>query len=121
MSGEVSSLSSSAVSAAESRAMAVICSDRSWKLGFSERTATPSGSSASSLLKSTVQYAPDVRGSDYAIIFHQVGYVEEYYQVWKEYQTRTPVAGVYLDGVPLVTFYARPGKPLPTGLKNIEL
>lgn len=73
------------------------------------------------LLKSTIQYASDVRSSDYAIIFHQVGYVEEYYQVWKEYQTRSPAAGVYLEGVPLVTLYARPGKALPPGLRNIEL
>ena len=62
------------------------------------------------LLKRSVRYASKVENSDLSLVFHQGGYYEELYKTWAHYETRKPVAGVYLRGVPLVTLYARAGK-----------
>ncbi len=64
------------------------------------------------LLKRSVRYASKVEQSDFALIYYQGGYYEELYKVWQEYGSHQPLESVYLQGVPLVGLYARPGKSL---------
>ncbi|MFH1808833.1 MAG: hypothetical protein ABIJ09_08805 [Pseudomonadota bacterium] len=66
------------------------------------------------LLQKGVQYASSVETSDFALVFHQGGYMEELYKVWQNYGTHTPIADLHLRGVPLVSLYAKPGRTLTT-------
>lgn len=50
-----------------------------------------------------------LKGSDYTLYEHQRAFVYQLVQIWDEYKTRTPVHVVEVDGVPVISVYARPG------------
>ena len=64
------------------------------------------------LLRPDIRYAgmelPAIRASDVAIVIHELHFNKYEYWIWQAYQTATPVKVLALDGVPLVTVYARP-------------
>ncbi|MEW5854419.1 MAG: glycosyltransferase family 39 protein [Myxococcota bacterium] len=60
------------------------------------------------LLRDDVGYAGSVAESQAAVAFHQWEHEHELYNIWNDYRSRKPVAGVYLEGsVPLTTLYLR--------------
>lgn len=57
-------------------------------------------------------------GSDFTLYEHQRAFVYQLVQIWEEYGTRAPVYVVKVDGVPVVSVYARPGAVAP---KDVHL
>ncbi len=63
------------------------------------------------LLREDIGYAAEIKDADWAVIFKQRVYDDQEYQVWTEWGATRPVAGLYLDEVPMCLVYRRrPGE-----------
>jgi hypothetical protein len=65
----------------------------------------------SGALRRDIQYAPNPEASDYAAIQWHREFRDVEPHVWNAFGTRRPATGLYLDDVPQVIVYARPGFP----------
>ena len=63
------------------------------------------------LLRPDIRYAPEPEQSDYAALQWHREFRDREPQTWNAYGTRRPATGLYLDEVPQVVVYARPGLP----------
>ncbi len=63
------------------------------------------------LVRSDMQYADKIGDAGWATIHVQRTFDDDEYRIWNDWGTRMPVAGVYLDGVPLNLVYRRPPPP----------
>jgi hypothetical protein len=63
------------------------------------------------MLRADIRYAPSPEQSDYAALQWHREFRDREPEVWNNYGTRRPSTGLYLDGVPQIVVYARPGKP----------
>ncbi len=61
-------------------------------------------------LRDTGLEEPAVRASDRALVIHELHFAKYEHMIWNAYRTATPARVLVLDGVPLVTVYARPGQ-----------
>lgn len=61
------------------------------------------------LLRPDLRYAPSVEASDLAAYQYHQEFRDREFEIWSVYGTRVPRTGLYLDEVPLVVVYARPG------------
>jgi len=50
---------------------------------------------------------PAISASDRALVIHELHFAKYEYMIWNAYRTATPIRVLALDGVPLVTVYAR--------------
>jgi hypothetical protein len=62
-------------------------------------------------LRADIRYAPDPEQSDYAALQWHREFRDREPETWNAYGTRRPATGLYLDEVPQVVVYARPGLP----------
>ncbi|HEY4729510.1 MAG TPA: hypothetical protein VIH41_00170 [Myxococcales bacterium] len=63
------------------------------------------------LLRPDIRYASDPEQSDYAALQWHREFRDREPQTWNAFGTRRPATGLYLDEVPQVVVYARPGLP----------
>jgi len=63
------------------------------------------------LLRPDIRYAPEPEQSDYAALQWHREFRDREPQTWNAFGTRRPATGLYLDEVPQVVVYARPGLP----------
>ena len=63
------------------------------------------------LLRADIRYAPNPEQSDYAALQWHREFRDREPETWNAYGTRRPATGLYLDEVPQVVVYARPGLP----------
>jgi len=63
------------------------------------------------LLRPDIRYASDPDQSDYAALQWHREFRDREPQTWNAFGTRRPATGLYLDEVPQVVVYARPGLP----------
>jgi hypothetical protein len=63
------------------------------------------------LLRPDIRYASDPEQSDYAALQWHREFRDREAQTWNAFGTRRPATGLYLDEVPQVLVYARPGLP----------
>src|SRR6266850_6077056 len=63
------------------------------------------------LLRPDIHYASDPEQSDYAALQWHREFRDREPQTWNAFGTRRPATGLYLDEVPQVVVYARPGLP----------
>ena len=63
------------------------------------------------MLRGDVRYAPSPEESDYAALQWHREFRDREPETWNAYGTRRPATGLYLDEVPQVVVYARPGLP----------
>jgi hypothetical protein len=63
------------------------------------------------LLRADIQYAPTPESADYAALQWHREFRDFEPRVWNAFGTRRPATGLYLDEVPQVVVYARPGLP----------
>ena len=63
------------------------------------------------MLRPDLRYAPDPADSDYAALQWHREFRDREPETWNAYGTHRPAAGLYLDEVPQVVVYARPGLP----------
>ncbi|MDF1562945.1 MAG: glycosyltransferase family 39 protein [Deltaproteobacteria bacterium] len=61
------------------------------------------------LLRSDLRFAHDVAGSNLAIYQVHAEFRDREFEIWSEYGTTRPVAGLETAGVPLLVVYQRPG------------
>ncbi len=61
-------------------------------------------------LTATPLEEPGVHASDTALVIHELHFNKYEYMIWDEYKTVQPANVLTLDGVPLVTVYARPSE-----------
>ena len=66
---------------------------------------------AMQMLRADIHYAPSPDQSDYAALQWHREFRDREPEVWNLYGTHRPATGLYLDGVPQIVVYARPGKP----------
>jgi hypothetical protein len=64
---------------------------------------------ADGLLRADLERATDAASADLAVAVQDGGSRDAEYQAWAALRAPQPVAGVFLDEVPLVLVYARPG------------
>jgi len=60
-------------------------------------------------LRSDLAWADGPEGADISVYHHHREFRDKEFLTWTRFRTARPVAGAYLDEVPLVTVYARPG------------
>ena len=63
------------------------------------------------MLRADIHYAASPAQSDYAALQWHREFRDREPEVWNLYGTHRPATGLYLDGVPQIVVYARPGKP----------
>jgi len=63
------------------------------------------------MLRPDIRYAPGPSQSDYAALQWHREFRDREPETWNAYGTRRPATGLYLDEVPQVVVYARPGLP----------
>ncbi len=63
------------------------------------------------MLRPDIRYAPSPEQSDYAALQWHREFRDREPETWNAYGTRRPATGLYLDEVPQVVVYARPGLP----------
>jgi len=63
------------------------------------------------MLRPDIRYAPSPLQSDYAALQWHREFRDREPETWNAYGTRRPASGLYLDEVPQVVVYARPGLP----------
>jgi hypothetical protein len=66
---------------------------------------------ASGLLRADIRYAPSPAQADYAALQWHREFRDREPETWNAFGTHRPAAGLYLDEVPQVVVYARPGLP----------
>jgi hypothetical protein len=66
---------------------------------------------AMGLLRGDIRYAQSPEQSDYAALQWHREFRDYEPETWNAYGTQRPATGLYLDGVPQIVVYARPGKP----------
>ena len=59
------------------------------------------------LLRGDIRYAARLEEADWALIFKQRTYDDDEYRIWNEWGTARPVAGLYVDEVPMCLVYRR--------------
>jgi hypothetical protein len=65
----------------------------------------------SGMLRSDLRYAPSPADSDYAALQWHREFRDREPETWNAYGTHRPATGLYLDEVPQIVVYARPGLP----------
>ena len=65
----------------------------------------------SGMLRPDIRYAPGPEGSDYVALQWHREFRDREPETWNAFGTRRPATGLYLDEVPQVVVYARPGLP----------
>ena len=72
------------------------------------------------LLRQDIRYTglerPAIDGSDYAMVVHELHFNKYDYWIWDSYGRADPVQVLALDGVPLVSLYAR--RPATTAIEH---
>jgi hypothetical protein len=63
------------------------------------------------MLRPDIQYAPGPAQSDYVALQWHREFRDREPETWNAYGTHRPATGLYLDEVPQVVVYARPGLP----------
>jgi hypothetical protein len=63
------------------------------------------------MLRDDLRYAPSPEQSDYAVLQWHREFRDREPETWNAYKTHRPATGLYLDGVPQIVVYARPGLP----------
>jgi hypothetical protein len=63
------------------------------------------------MLRRDIRYAPGPLQSDYAALQWHREFRDREPETWNAYGTHRPATGLYLDGVPQIVVYARPGLP----------
>jgi hypothetical protein len=63
------------------------------------------------MLRRDIRYAPGPAESDYAALQWHREFRDREPETWNAFGTRRPATGLYLDDVPQVVVYARPGLP----------
>ena len=61
------------------------------------------------VLRADLRWANDAEDADVSVWHYHHEFRDKEYRTWTAFGTARPVAGVYLDEVPLVQVYARPG------------
>jgi hypothetical protein len=64
-------------------------------------------------LRPDLRLSPDVAGSTMAVYQVHQEFRDREFEIWTDYGTRRPVAGLEIDGVPLLVVYQRPARPAP--------
>ncbi len=65
----------------------------------------------SGMLRSDIRYAPGPAESDYAALQWHREFRDREPETWNAFGTHRPATGLYLDEVPQIVVYARPGLP----------
>ena len=60
------------------------------------------------LLRKDIRYTGDIRQAQYVLYHNEKEFNQLLYDIWRTYNTSSPVAVVDLDGVPLLTIYENP-------------
>jgi hypothetical protein len=66
---------------------------------------------AMQMLRADIRYAPNPEQSDYAALQWHREFRDREPETWNAYRTHRPATGLYMDGVPQIVVYARPGMP----------
>jgi len=66
---------------------------------------------AMGMLRGDIRYAPAPEQADYAALQWHREFRDREPETWNAFGTRRPATGLYLDEVPQVLVYARPGLP----------
>ena len=60
------------------------------------------------LLRDDIRYTGDIRSAQYVLYHNEKEFNPVLYDVWRTYETRSPVVVYDIDGVPLLTIYENP-------------
>jgi hypothetical protein len=63
------------------------------------------------MLRRDIRYAGSPREADYAVYQWHREFRDREYEIWSDLGTQRPATGLWIDEVPQILVYARPGLP----------